>query len=84
MLEAPNSKHQAPEKLQTPIKAWAFLNFGAWDFSGAWCLEFGAFNRQNPQAKLGCQRFDDPSTDSAWRGLTAEISLNSLSRIQSD
>jgi hypothetical protein len=42
--EAPTTKHQAPEKLQTSSSKergrWNLV-FGAWCFSGAWCLELG-------------------------------------------
>src|SRR5712691_9165766 len=43
--EAPNSKHQAPDKNQTPSTKTTEerdLGFGSWSFSGAWRLEFGA------------------------------------------
>src|SRR5260221_9038828 len=45
--EAPSTKLQAPENIQAPntkIRArtdWC-LKLGAWNFIGAWCLEFGA------------------------------------------
>jgi hypothetical protein len=43
--EAPTSRPQAPEKpqaskLKSPVH---FLEFGSWNFSGAWMLGFGAF-----------------------------------------
>src|ERR1017187_1146985 len=42
--EAPNSKLQHPEKLQCPnFKNTRCLMLGAWNFSGCWSLEFGAF-----------------------------------------
>jgi membrane-associated PAP2 superfamily phosphatase len=48
-MEAPNSKLQAPEKLQTStskqIIGAEFLKFGAWMFSGCWMLVLGAFPR---------------------------------------
>src|SRR6185295_18253854 len=42
--EAPNPKHQAPEKLQTSSsnRDARLLELGAWCFSGAWSLGFGA------------------------------------------
>src|SRR5579862_6035284 len=46
MKEAPNSKLQAPKKLQTSNskrKARAILKLGFWNFSGAWSLEIGTF-----------------------------------------
>jgi hypothetical protein len=45
-MKAPSTNIQAPEKHQAPnckTKAAGFLMFGIWSFSGAWCLEFGAF-----------------------------------------
>src|SRR5882724_10202271 len=40
----PNSKHQHPEKYQAPnTNAHAVLEFGPWNFSGAWMLVLGAF-----------------------------------------
>jgi hypothetical protein len=45
MKETPTSKHQAPEKLQlSSFKPGIStqLEFGAWIFSGAWSLGFGA------------------------------------------
>jgi hypothetical protein len=48
-MEAPNSKHQAPEKLQTStskqIVRAKLLKPDAWMFSGCWMLVFGAFLR---------------------------------------
>jgi hypothetical protein len=47
-MEAPNSKLQAPEKLQTSTSKQTarveFLKLDAWSFSGAWMLELGAFS----------------------------------------
>src|SRR5438270_10804283 len=41
--KAPSSKHQRSSKNQTSkAMRGILLKFGAWDFSGAWCLEFGA------------------------------------------
>jgi len=44
-LKAPNTKLQTPENLQIPssktITGQASVGFGAWTFSGAWCLGFG-------------------------------------------
>jgi hypothetical protein len=48
-MKAPNTKHQAPKKLQntTPneiaLARWTRLELGIWDLFGAWSLEFGAF-----------------------------------------
>jgi hypothetical protein len=47
-LEAPITKLQAPEKLQSPrfnieIFVTGELGLGVWDLSGAWSLGFGAF-----------------------------------------
>jgi hypothetical protein len=45
-MKAPNTNLQAPEKHQAPgskTEAMNFLVLGFWNFSGAWCLEFGAF-----------------------------------------
>jgi hypothetical protein len=48
-MEAPNSKHQAPEKLQTstfnPDARAAHLRLDTWMFSGCWMLVLGAFRR---------------------------------------
>jgi hypothetical protein len=56
-MKAPSTKFHHPEKLQIPSSKWAladigfigelpetkaFLMFGAWNFPGAWRLEFGA------------------------------------------
>jgi hypothetical protein len=41
-MKAPNTKLQAPEKLQTP-KPKTDLEFGDWSFFGVWSLEIGAF-----------------------------------------
>jgi hypothetical protein len=44
-FKAPNPKLQAPKKLQAPnIKIGGAIDwsFGVWNFSGAWCLKFGA------------------------------------------
>jgi hypothetical protein len=42
--KAPSTKLQAPEKHQNPNSKGVHgrLVLGAWNFSGAWCLEFGA------------------------------------------
>src|SRR5713101_1084699 len=44
-MKAPRTKLQTPEKLQIPsskaVCRQQALEFGAWDFSGAWCLGFG-------------------------------------------
>jgi hypothetical protein len=46
-MEAPNSKLQAPEKLQTstsnPDARAVHLKLDAWSFSGCWMLVLGAF-----------------------------------------
>jgi hypothetical protein len=44
-MKAPNSKHQAPVKLQAPnTRADAVrLEFDVWSFSGAWMLGLGVF-----------------------------------------
>jgi hypothetical protein len=46
-MEAPNSKLQAPEKLQTStskqIVRAESLKLDAWMFSGCWMLVLGAF-----------------------------------------
>jgi hypothetical protein len=42
--ETPNTKHQTPEKHQTPntkAKRTRRLELGVWSFSGVWCLVFG-------------------------------------------
>jgi hypothetical protein len=45
-MKAPNTKLQIPRKLQisssNTLPGRRSLEFGAWDFSGAWCLGFGA------------------------------------------
>ena len=46
-VEAPNSKHQAPETLQAPKKRSTRrvgLKLGVWMFSGSWRLVLGAFH----------------------------------------
>jgi hypothetical protein len=45
-MKPPKSKLQAPEKIQTlSFKSAAeILEFGAWNFSGIWMLEFGFFS----------------------------------------
>jgi hypothetical protein len=47
-MEAPNSKLQAPEKLQASTSKKIIraenLKFGSWVFSGCWMLELGAFS----------------------------------------
>jgi hypothetical protein len=44
-MEAPNTKHQTPEKLQAPsskLEARAAVwSFGTWVFFGVWSLVFG-------------------------------------------
>src|SRR5439155_16740192 len=52
--QAPSTKHQAPEKLQIPKAVGAPLEVGAWDFSGAWCLGFGALVTGHPPSDLAC------------------------------
>jgi hypothetical protein len=46
-MEASNSKHQAPEKLQTSISEQVacpeILRLDAWSFLGCWMLVLGAF-----------------------------------------
>jgi hypothetical protein len=45
-MKHPGSNIQAPEKLQAPSVQYSSaqdLIFGAWNFSGCWSLEFGAF-----------------------------------------
>jgi hypothetical protein len=44
-VKAPTSNIQAPEKLQTSSfnHAPQRLEFGAWNFSGAWMLVLGGF-----------------------------------------
>src|SRR5919198_1512584 len=42
-LQVPSSKKDPHPKLQSHAKAWTtYLEFGAWDFFGAWNLELGA------------------------------------------
>ena len=43
-MKASSTNIQAPENRQTSNSkaARGRLKFGAWNFSGAWCLEFGA------------------------------------------
>src|ERR1041384_5921235 len=44
--QAPSTKHQRSTKFQAPNarrRTEAFLEFGAWNFSGAWSLELRAF-----------------------------------------
>jgi hypothetical protein len=36
-----NTKHQAPNTKETPNSSQRHWGFGAWIFSGAWCLVFG-------------------------------------------
>jgi hypothetical protein len=47
-MEAPNSKLQAPEKLQTSTSKQIIraevLKLGAWMFSGCWMLDVGAWS----------------------------------------
>jgi hypothetical protein len=47
-MEAPNSKLQAPEKLQASSfknsTRAVCLEVEVWSFSGAWMLELGAFS----------------------------------------
>jgi hypothetical protein len=46
-MKAPSANIQAPGKLQTSSSSLlrkVSLMFGVWNFSGAWCLEFGAFD----------------------------------------
>ena len=55
--EAPNPKHQAPKKLHSSSSKprsercgdlhGGALRFGAWNFSGTWCLGFGASRRSD-------------------------------------
>jgi hypothetical protein len=44
-LKTANTKIQAPKKFQIPsantTARQRVLELGAWDFLGAWCLEFG-------------------------------------------
>ena len=40
--KAPNPKHQAPEKLQAPMRTACRLRLENWSFSGAWMLVLGA------------------------------------------
>jgi hypothetical protein len=42
-MKAPNSKHQAPKKLQAPSIKTASMVLGLddWSFSGAWMLVLG-------------------------------------------
>ena len=44
-MKTPNTKLQTPKKLQISSSNSAVsmrhLGFGAWNFSGAWCLGFG-------------------------------------------
>jgi hypothetical protein len=46
-MKAPNSKHQAPEKLQAssfkPESRTGVFEFEFWIFSGAWMLALGIF-----------------------------------------
>jgi hypothetical protein len=48
--KAPNPKHQAPNKIQnsnfqvSPM-GYPVLKFHVWNFSGAWMLEFGAYDQ---------------------------------------
>jgi hypothetical protein len=46
-IQTTKTKHQRSFKHQAPNYSWC-LNFdlvlGAWCFSGAWCLELGAFS----------------------------------------
>jgi hypothetical protein len=54
--EAPNPKHQIPKKHQAPRfkieSAREFtLEIGAWNFPGAWGLEFGFFAAWNLREK---------------------------------
>jgi hypothetical protein len=47
-MKAPNSKHQAAEKLQASSfkrrQSADDLVFGVWNFSGAWMLVLGIFS----------------------------------------
>jgi hypothetical protein len=44
-LQTPSSKLQRSTKNQAPKLVRAALLFGAWNFSGAWSLELGAYER---------------------------------------
>ena len=54
-MKAPQTKIQTPKNSQVPSSKAAslrpVLEFGAWDFSGAWCLGFGIW-RANDDAPL--------------------------------
>jgi hypothetical protein len=54
-MKAPRTKLQKPEKLQIPSPKGArlsqVLELRAWDFSGAWCLGFGA-SIVNPKSQI--------------------------------
>jgi len=47
-MKTPKTKLQTPKKLQISSSNSAVslrhLGFGAWDFSGAWCLGFGVWS----------------------------------------
>src|SRR5439155_25249304 len=50
-LEAPSTKNQAPEKLQSSNFQYDLgrkpaSELGAWCFSGSWCLDLGAWRAQ--------------------------------------
>jgi hypothetical protein len=55
-MKAPNSKLQAPEKLQVPnpnerppARKWILV---VWNFSGAWMLALGAFHPSSLRQKI--------------------------------
>src|ERR1051325_11944399 len=61
MGKAPNTKHQIPNKLQTPDSkspTRASLRFGAWDFFGVWCLVLGVFGTAFSTGAQETQRQD--------------------------
>jgi hypothetical protein len=43
--QTPKTKHQISSKLQAPDGGTSALMFGAWKFSGVWCVEFGVSRR---------------------------------------
>jgi hypothetical protein len=56
-MKVPNSKFQTPKKLQIPSSntqtGQRSLEFGAWGFSGAWCLGFGVSSHRQTSIAQG-------------------------------
>jgi hypothetical protein len=59
-MKAPKTKLQTPKKLQisssNTLAGRPSLEFGAWDFSGAWCLGFGVSTGR--QSEVGNPKYE--------------------------